>query len=770
MKIVALCTTLLLIGLFSNAQTEDFGAPKTWSGKLNKVKNFHTLPHVDKEEQLEIDSINRANGFEKTIRFGYEHHVEVDIFEKGTKTVTPRGDVYTLYGLECKEALSINVIFDKFKLSENARLYLLDENKREYIGAHTSNNNNRNEVLGTEIIRSDRVLIEVFEPKDEVGQSELVLGTVVHGYKDLDVLMSDYMKNLNGSGDCNIDVNCPQGEGWENQIKSVARIVAGGGFCTGSLVHNTSGDIIPYFLTARHCGTNVANWSFRFRWESPENGTSCATTANSVNGPTFMTISGATLRASNTNADFSLLELNNEPDPQWDIFYNGWDNSDATNITRTTGVHHPAGDIKKICHSEMAPNKTTQSFNGDPNAEFWFVPSWSEGVTEPGSSGSPLFNQNGKVVGVLSAGAAACNGTSNNGEHDIYGRFGVAWDDLPENSNQLKHWLDPNNTGQTIINGVNPLQPEFENDVTAVDLEGADGVICGNTVYPYLTITNSGSDTLMSFEIEYSFNGNTYTDSWSGQLTTNQTETIQMMPFTVSGGQYTYEVILSEPNGVTDENPADNTLSSQFISSGEGEVIKMDLTPDCYGEEIEWEVKDENDLVWYSGGPYNNTTNPEMIEYKFCLAPGCYELTITDDFGDGMNGSVENDCSVDGEMQLYRNNNNEMLGEIDESNVDYGEEITFDFCANNTASTNKFDLENSVKLYPNPTDNILNISFIGLEGDKTIILKEITGKIIEEINVNNDIHQLNMNRYAKGAYIVQINHGQNRVVKKVIKQ
>lgn len=770
MKIITLSATLLLVGLFSLGQTVDYGAPKAWSGKLNKVKNFHTLPHVDKEEQLEIDSINRANGFEKTIRFGYEHHVEIDVLKEGTQTVTPRGDVYTLYGLECKGALSINVIFDKFKLSENARLYLLDENKREYIGAHTANNNNANNVLGTEIIRSERVLIEVFEPKDEVGQSELILGTVVHGYKDLDVLMGNYMKNLNGSGDCNIDVNCPEGEGWENQIKSVARIVAGGGFCTGSLVHNTSGDVIPYFLTARHCGTNVAGWTFRFRWESPETGVSCATTAPSVGGPNDMTINGSTLRASNTNADFSLLELNDEPDPQWDIYYNGWDNSDATNITRTTGVHHPAGDIKKICHSEMAPNKSTQNFNGDPNAKFWFVPSWTDGVTEPGSSGSPLFNQDGKVVGVLSGGAAACVGTNNNGEHDIYGRFGIAWDELSQQNNQLKHWLDPNETGQTVIDGFNPLEPEYENDVTAVNLEGVDGVVCGSTVYPFLTFVNSGSETLTSLEIEYSFDGTVYTDSWTGQLGTGQSETIQVMPFSVAGGQYTYEIVLTQPNGVADENPADNTLSSQFISSGEGEIIKMDLLPDCYGEEIEWEIKDENDLVWYSGGPYNNTTNPQLREYKFCLAPGCYELTITDDFGDGMSGSSENDCNYDGEMQLYRNNNNEILGEIDESNVNYEDEITFEFCANNTASTNEVSLENLISLYPNPTEHIINISFGGLEGNKSIILKEITGKIVEELNVNNDLHQLDMSRYAKGAYIIQINHQQNRVVKKVIKQ
>lgn len=762
-------TGLFLIN-YTQSQTVDLGEPKLWSGKLNKVRDFEKMPHIDAEEQLRIDSLNIANGFEKTLRFGYEHHVDIDILKEGVKTKTPKGDVYTLYGLSCEDALSINVIFDKFKLSENATVYLSDKHHTTYIGAHTSANNNAEKVLGTELIKSEEIIIQVFEPADEIGQSELVLGTVVHGYRDLDAMMDEFMKNLNASGACNIDVNCPQGNGWENQIKSVARIVAGGGLCTGNLVHNTSGDIIPYFITARHCGTNVGGWSFRFRWETPESGVSCATTANSANGPTTMVVNGAALRASNTNADWSLLELNSEPNPNWDIFYSGWDNSDATTVTRTTGIHHPSGDIKKICHSEMAPNHQTIDFNGDPNTRVWNVPQWSEGVTEQGSSGSALFDQNGRVIGVLSGGSAACSGTNNNGGFDVYGRFGWAWDALPQNNNQLKHWLDPNNTGATVLDGVNPLEPDFNLDIALTTLTGVESIICGNTAWPTITILNNGGDDITTVTINYVYNGNNQSLTWNGNLSNGQTEQVQLPNFSLNGGLNQIEVTLQNPNNDTDENPGNNSTTASFLAAADGEYITMDLTLDCFGDEISWEVVDDNGTQWYQGGPYNNSASPQLISESMCFSPGCYDLIINDSWGDGLNGSADPNCNINGEMLLYRNTNNAVLGQIDESNVDFGNQIVFDFCTQNTASISDVDLNSEVRIYPNPTNDVTKIDFGQTKGEKFIAIYDITGKLVYSQSTAENFIEFDASYLSAGIFTLKIVAQNQNVFKKLIKQ
>ena len=70
-------------------------------------------------------------------------------------------------------------------------------------------------------------------------------------------------------------------------------------------------------------------------------------------------------------------------------------------------------------------------------------------MTEGGSSGSALFDNNGRIIGQLFGGAASCSGTNDNGLIDFYGRFGVSWDNGGTAATQLKDWLDPGNNNPT---------------------------------------------------------------------------------------------------------------------------------------------------------------------------------------------------------------------------------------------------------------------------------------------------------------------------------
>jgi lysyl endopeptidase len=766
-QLLAATMVLALIGSASS-QTFDLGEPLSWKGKVPVTKQFLQMPEVDAEYQMHVDSLNRTNGFDKMLRFGYEHHVSINVLEQGVAYTTPKGDRVTQFAIACPDAISVSVIFDVFELAEGATLYLFDEDKEYYIGAHTAKNNNENRMLGTELIKSDNIIIEVVEPKNVIGTSELVLGTVVHGYRDLDVMA----KALNDSGDCNIDVNCPQGAGWELQRNSVAMMVSGGGFCTGSLVNNTSGTIIPYFISANHCGTNPGGWTFRFRWETPQASVSCATTANSANGPTNLNVNGGVLRAANSNADFTLTELNTAPNPSWGIYYNGWDATDNTTNTRTTGIHHPSGDIKKICHSEMAPTKQTTSFNGNANAQMWRVASWTEGVTEPGSSGSPLFNQDGRVIGVLSGGAAACNGTSNNGQYDIYGRFGVAWDALSPTNSQLKHWLDPGNTGNEIIDGVDPNQASVQYDASVGNLQNASGVICGSGTQPIVRLSNSGSETLTSATLVISYNGSNSTINWTGSLATNQFENIQLSWMFAANGNNTVSVTVSAPNGQTDENAANNLVASNYTAVIEGEFFTLDLTLDCYAEEISWSIEDASGTSWYSGGGYTNP-NPldqaTQISESFCLNEGCYDLILADSYGDGMGGSQwAPDCTIDGSMELSRNTNGQIVAQLLEAAADFGETISFNFCAQNLVNLAFETLENNITVYPNPSNGIFTIEMPGFDGEKVIKLLDVTGKIVSIQSTFNNSLELNEVTLNAGIYIASIQTELGTITRKVI--
>ena len=139
------------------------------------------------------------------------------------------------------------------------------------------------------------------------------LETVTHAYKDLFTQSLD--KGLGQSGSCNVNVNCPEAAGWEDQRRSVASIVVNGNdHCTGALINNTGNDATPYFLTANHCLIqNVSNWVFWFNWESP--------TCNPTQNSSYDGVSGSTLLASCSSSDFALLELSQEVPLEYNPYY-----------------------------------------------------------------------------------------------------------------------------------------------------------------------------------------------------------------------------------------------------------------------------------------------------------------------------------------------------------------------------------------------------------------------------------------------------------------
>ncbi|MBK8787944.1 MAG: hypothetical protein IPN43_15975 [Chitinophagaceae bacterium] len=83
----------------------------------------------------------------------------------------------------------------------------------------------------------------------------------------------------------------------------------------------------------------------------------------------------------------------------------------------------------------------------------WVATVTNHGITEGGSSGSPLFNSAGRIVGKLSGGPSSCGAVAAD-KNDFYGKISYDWvTNGAAASQQLKPWLDPANTGTTSIAG-----------------------------------------------------------------------------------------------------------------------------------------------------------------------------------------------------------------------------------------------------------------------------------------------------------------------------
>ncbi len=458
MKKLTLVVFILVLfsGTKINAQICQGGLPPSFTNKsVVEEYDLIQLQRPDLKSILEEDDFDEKNGtFKKNARL---LPVTLDMQNSGVWTDLPEGGRIWRLKIKSEGALALGVYYDRFFIPANAKLFLYNGNKKQVIGAFTEINNPESGLFATELIEGDNVTLEYYEPAICSIQADISIENIAYVYRDVKFW---YEKSTNGFGDsdyCQVNVNCsPEGDDWQDEKRGVVRIFivvpGAAGWCSGSLINNVRQDCTPFMLTADHCGegsttSNFNQYVFYFNYEA-------ASCNNPVSAPSSGTVTGCTKKASANAAsasDFLLLELNTAVPASYNAYYNGWD---RRNITSTSGVsiHHPAGDIKKI--STYTSALASSSWGGSVYSHWqvhWAATVNGHGVTEGGSSGSSIFNAEGRIIGDLTGGASYCSNT--NGQ-DLYGKFSYSWDSYGSSaSTHLKEWLDPDNTGIETLNG-----------------------------------------------------------------------------------------------------------------------------------------------------------------------------------------------------------------------------------------------------------------------------------------------------------------------------
>jgi len=369
-------------------------------------------------------------------------------------------------------------------------------------------------------------------------------------------------------------------------------------------------------------GGSQAAWVFRFNYEH--------TTCNQSATPVAQSITGSTLRASSANSDMALMELSSAPPANYNVYYAGWIN-DGLAATQATGIHHPSGDVKKISRDNST--LTSNTWGGTSANSHWLVPSWDDGVTEGGSSGSGLWDQNHRLVGQLHGGASVCGGGDLS---DLYGKFSLSWTGGGTNSTRLSNWLDPQTTGATAVDGWDPNSPAVAYDarINSIISPLDNGSYCTSDVTPVVVIKNSGTTTLTAVNVNYNYDGgSTSVYNWTGSLATGATATVTLPLATLATGVHTFNASTSIV-GFADENTSNDALSSAFTIVANANTLSLTIITDNYGDESSWTIEDNNGTVIHSGGPFGND---ETTTTEICVAgTGCYTFTMYDSFGDGM--------------------------------------------------------------------------------------------------------------------------------------
>lgn len=545
-------------------------------------------------------------------RFGVEHEVFWNMQNSGNWSEESGFRVWRL-GVRAEGATSLSFYLSRFFVPKGGELFVWNEERTHFLGSFTHENVKDWEGLALSLMEGDSVVLEYREPLSIPATGEIEVSQVVQGYRSLlrreaELIAENASSGPFGnSGACNINVNCPEGADWQVEKQAVALIVNGGfATCTGSLVNNTANDGTPYFLTANHCLGTPNTWTYYFNHES--------STCSGSTGPTNNSISGGSLLVNNGGSDVALIQLSSAPPASWGVEYAGWDAS-GSSPQNATGIHHPSGDVKKICFENNSPYTSTAG-----GAQVWWISQWEAGVTEPGSSGSPLFDQNHRIIGQLYGGAAACSGTVNNGAYDYYGRFDVSW------GLGVSQYLDPLGTGAQVLDGY-PTGFNPDNGCT-------DPTACN---YSPEAIYDDGSCTV-----------NDDCGVCGGDNST-------------CGGCTTPGACNFDPSAVVDDG-------SCVLN---GVNLTFTLLTDNYPAETTWNISNDAGDVVMEGGPYaGQQTTYTATE---CVASGCYTLTVNDSYGDGIQygGVVGNYELVDGDGNV--------LAQV-VSGGNFGSQATHNFC------------------------------------------------------------------------------------------
>lgn len=704
-------------------------------------------------------------------RFGYNNYTNLNTTNAGSWFDLPNGARLWLLRVKCEQALTVNLTFENTNIPEGNQLFVYNPSKDFILGAFTQEHIYDGQ-LGTELIPGQEAVVEYYvAPQNMAGHIQV--GTVTHGYRTANEFIQ---KAFGSSGSCNMNANCPDGLPWTQQRNSAVMLVSGSsGFCSGALINNTQNDGKPYVLTANHCYSNPATWVFRFNWQA----TDCANPATS---PTFQSLSGAVLRARRTPSDFCLVEItgglvNGTVPLDYNPYFSGWDNS-GTIPTTTVCIHHPSGDIKKISFDDAAPSISQAMGSSEANST-WTVEWDRNTTTEGGSSGSPLFDQNHRIIGQLWGGGASCQNLS---APDYYGRVANSWMPAGSNStNQLKYWLDPTNSGASFIDGFDP------NNSTVVALDAALSgaqltaqAVCGDNYLPTFSLMNVGTTVLTSAQITYQIdNGTAQQYNWTGTLNQWQTQVITLPTVQLAPGAHTFTATVSNPNQALDENSTNNQSIANVTVTAVPETIdllKVTLLTDDYADETYLELRNAaGTVVWSEGNegvsgnfgtggfpaptdPTNPLQNNTTYNYDIPLSAfECYTFVIYDFYGDGLGASQWG--GTDGNLTFADNlaaviytlpaadfgdSSAAVVRHIDDANLD---EAVFNFT-----------------IAPNPAQGLLNIEWFDF-GQMNVKVYDLCGKLLIAEQTEASTTQLNIQAISAGTYFLQLTNAAGNVMK-----
>jgi len=218
--------------------------------------------------------------------------------------------------------------------------------------------------------------------------------------------------------------------------------------------------------------------------------------------------------------------------------------------------------------------------------------------------------------------------------------------------------------------------------------------------------------------------------------------------YTSSGN---YDVTLT----ISDGTNSITKVYDEYIQVGAKSInttqITLSLTTDNYPAEIAWTLKASDGTTIYESLPYTTVNDTSTTNFTV-LANECYTFEITDTYGDGI-------CCSRG-AGSYTLTTQEGLVISSGGNYGFGE-ITY--MANATLSVEDYFTANSVSVYPNPSNDILNIKLSNTNDlPDSYTIYNVLGQIVTTKKITQvDDLSIQTKSYSEGVYYIKLNKAQH---------
>ena len=387
----------------------------------NAIELADTAPLVVEVTQDERRRVGEARRAEQKMRVGVVRELSIPVGFARDRITPHRATLHDTFGavrggdfesfdwagvVRTPQAAAVRVHFTGFDLPEGAEMYVYTRDGMAF-GPYTGRGPNGTGDFWTNTVAGAEAILQL--RAGGIGEPRFTVAGI--GHLTADFAMANHLRPVTNAAntkpcsfnaDCTVDAAC----GSENSAvtaasDAVAHILFASGaylyICSGGLVADSdTGTNVPYFITANHCiskGSEASSMETFFFYR--------ASSCQSCPDPGAAVTIGSSIVSTGRTADYTLLRLSQNA-PSGAAFL-GWSSSAIAN---TNGVN-----LYRLSHPLGAPQAYSEHVvdTSKPTCRSWPRGSWIYsrdvlGATEGGSSGSPVVNGAGQLVGQLSGG------------------------------------------------------------------------------------------------------------------------------------------------------------------------------------------------------------------------------------------------------------------------------------------------------------------------------------------------------------------------------